>query len=259
MSAQTTVFNRGAIRPLECFSQGWQLVKNDYWLMVGITLVGMLVGSVVPFGILMGPMMCGIHMCMFALARGEKPTFNLLFKGFDLFVPSLIATIVQMVPTFVLIVPAYLALVFITIGSSVALQSNGGPPPPEFAAAFFVGFAVFFVFVLAVALVVGVFFAFTYQLVTDRRLSGLDACKTSARAALANLGGTLGLLVLCMAVGVVGMLCCYVGAILALPVIFGALDVAYARVFPPIQPAAAPGAYPPPPQFPDYGAHYPPV
>ena len=67
--------------------------KTQYWLFVGMTFVAFFIGSAVPFGILMGPMMCGIYLTCFAQRRREPVEFGLLFKGFDFFGPSVIATL----------------------------------------------------------------------------------------------------------------------------------------------------------------------
>ena len=53
-------FKRNAVEPIECIKAGFELIKSQYWLFMGISVVGMIIGSVVPLGILMGPMMCGI-------------------------------------------------------------------------------------------------------------------------------------------------------------------------------------------------------
>ena len=242
MSAQAAEFRKGAIRPLECLSAGWQLVKEKYWLMVGITAVAMIVGSLGPFGVLMGPMMCGIHLCVFALMRNEEISFNLLFKGFDFFVQSLIATLVQVVPVLVIVVP--FSIIFGVAAALMGASSGGRDPGPEFAIGLLVGYALFFVLIMAVSLVVGTLFMFVFQLIADRRLSGLDACKVSAKAALANIGGAIGLIALNMLLGLAGVLLCYVGAFLLLPIGIAAMDVAYRQVFPPSP--AAPGPYAPP-------------
>lgn len=257
MSAQPTDFNRGAIKPIECFSAGWAMIKNDYWLMVGVCFVGIMIGSVVPMGIILGPMMCGIHLCLLAIMRRERVEFALLFKGFDYFVPSLIATLIQVVPMLVILVPAYIIFIgaFIAAGAAAG-NSRNGEPPPEVALALFGGMALFVLVVLVVSAVVGLLFLFVYQLIVDRKLSGWDACKTSARAVMGNIGGALGLLVINMLLGIVGVMLCYVGAILVLPISFAAFDVAYRRVFPEMAMNAPPHYAPPP--APDYGQYYPP-
>ena len=38
-------FNRRALQPITCFREGWQLIKDDFWLFLGITVVGMLIGG----------------------------------------------------------------------------------------------------------------------------------------------------------------------------------------------------------------------
>ena len=90
-------FSRKAVEPVACIKAGWSLIRNQYWLFVGLSVVGVLIGSVVPFGILMGPMMCGIYLVLLEHMRGRPIEFGMLFKGFDYFVESLIATLLQFV------------------------------------------------------------------------------------------------------------------------------------------------------------------
>src|SRR6478752_4659273 len=103
-------FRRGAIRPTDCFRAGWELIKADYWLFLGIALVGWLLAALVPFGILAGPMMCGIYLCLFRAQRGRAVKFEILFKGFDYFVQSLIATLIMIVPLFAIMIAGYIAM-----------------------------------------------------------------------------------------------------------------------------------------------------
>jgi uncharacterized membrane protein len=219
------------VRPIECFTEGWQLVRPQYLLMLGISAVAILVGSMSPLGILMGPLMCGLYLCLFALMRDEPVEFGLLFKGFDHFVPSLIATLIQVVPVLIVLIPAYVVFIalFVMAGATGASHREAAGPALGVLVAGSMGL---FLVIMLVSVVVGVFFAFTYPLIVDRGLSGWDACRTSARAVLANLGGMLGLVLLNMVLSMVGLLLCYVGAFLVLPIGFGALAVAYRRVFP---------------------------
>ena len=68
-SIDSIEFQRGVVKPIECIKEGYNLIKDQYWLFVGIAAIGMLIGSAVPLGILMGPMMVGIYMAIFK--RGE--------------------------------------------------------------------------------------------------------------------------------------------------------------------------------------------
>lgn len=237
MSASLPEFNRGAVRPMECLRGGWDLIKGQYWLFLGMSVVAILVGSAVPMGILMGPMMCGLDLAFFRRQRGEPVTFDLLFKGFDYFKESVIATLIQVVPMILILIPTYIisfALFFTTFK-----PGRRGAPPDLFP--FFAFMSAIFLVIMAISIAIGIFFAFTYPLIVDRRLSGVDAVKTSIKAATGNLGGVLGLMLMMMLLSAVGVLFCYVGALLILPVHFAAWTVAYRQVFSPLS------APPPPP------------
>ncbi len=78
----------------------------------------------------------------------------------------------------------------------------------------------------------GALFMFMYPLIVDRKLSGFEAIKLSMRAALANFGGVLGLMLLSFLLGMVGALACYVGLIFLYPLNFAMIAVAYRQVFP---------------------------
>jgi uncharacterized membrane protein len=234
VSASLPEFNRGAIRPVECLKAGWELIKADYWLFLGISVVGILVGSAVPLGILLGPMMCGIYLCFLTRMRGERIEFGLLFKGFDHFGDSVIATLIQVVPMIVLIIPLY--IVFFIGMSTLAPERRSGSRTvndPSAMLTFLIVMGVVFLIVMLLVMALSALFVFSYPLIVDRRLSGVNAVKTSARAILANLGGALGLLFLNVLLGIVGLLFCYIGAFFVMPVGLAAWAVAYRKVFPP--------------------------
>jgi uncharacterized membrane protein len=87
-------------------------------------------------------------------------------------------------------------------------------------------------FVVIVSMAIHSLFLFAYPLIVDRKLAGLDAIKLSYRAALQNLGGIIGLLLLMCVLGILGVLACYIGVFLMMPVSFAAYAAAYRRVFP---------------------------
>jgi hypothetical protein len=228
MSANLPDFNRGAIRPIECLRGGWDLIKGQYWLFLGMAFVAIFIGSAVPLGILLGPMMCGLYLALLRRQRGEPVSFDLLFKGFDYFAESIVATLIQVLPMILILIPTY----FISFAFFFATMKPGrrGEPPDLFP--FFIFFIIIFLVVMLVSVAIGVLFAFTFPLIVDRRLSGLNAVKTSIKAAMANLGGVLGLVLLTMLLGLAGVLLCYVGAIFVLPISFAAWSIAYRQVFP---------------------------
>jgi len=245
-------FNRHAVRPIECLSSGWEQIKSQYWLIVGITVVGILIGSMGPLGILMGPMMCGIYLVLFRNMRRESIDFGMLFKGFDYFMDSLIATLIHVVPAIIVIVPFYLLFFVGAIVISPSHPGRGEEPNPGAVLGFFGFFILLMLVMMILMIIVGVLFAFAYALIVDRRLSGIEAVKLSVKAGLANFWGLLGLMLLNTLLSMVGVLACYVGAFLVMPIGIAAMANAYRSVFGLATGAARGPAYaspPPPPSF----------
>jgi hypothetical protein len=212
-----TEFRRGVVSPVECLKEGWELVKSQYWLFFGICIVGILVGSAFAI-VLMGPMLCGIYLSYFQHMRGERVTFDGLFKGFDYFGQSVIATLIQAIPAAIIIIPAYLIIAV----AMVAAGSGSRHPEEAFMPVFFIGMGVVFVLVMLLNIVVGIFFMFTYPLIVDRKLSGVEAVKTSIRAGRANFGGVAGLVLLSALISLGSVLLCYVGCLFVMPITIAA-------------------------------------
>ena len=238
MNPNPMEFRSGVIAPVECLKEGWQLIKDRYWLFLGITLVAMLIGGAVPV-VLVGAMMCGLYMCLLAQMRREPVEFAMLFKGFDYFVQGLVAAAIQTLP--VILIMAVGQVIFVAFTMIIMPAGRGEAMP----AVFWVGLVLFVLFAMIVSLVIHSLFLFAYPLIVDRKLSGLDAIKLSYRAALKNLSGIIGLMLLMGALGILGVLACYVGVFFVMPISFAAYAVAYRRVFP--ETASLGGPLPPPP------------
>lgn len=244
MTPDNIQFRTDVIKPVECVKEAWALIKDQYWLFLGIVFVGVIIGGAVPI-VLLGPMMVGIYICLFRRMRGEPVEFGTLFKGFDYFAQSLIAALLQMIPMVIVIVPMYV-IMFVFM---MTMMPRGGRMDPNESSTFvftLLGFELVFVLVIVtVAIIVTIFFLFAFPLIVDRNLSGVDAVKLSIKAARANFGGILGLVFVNAGLGILGVLCCYVGAFLVAPISLASYAVAYRRVFPEIsQNFASP---PPPP------------
>lgn len=217
------------VQPFELLRRGHDFIREQYWLFFGICLVGMLVASAVPFGIIMGPMLVGIYLCFLARERGETVEFAKLFEGFDSFKESFIATLVIIAATFVVIIP--LMLVFV-VGMVFLIdpQQNGpndGPPIALFALMF-----AFYVVLLLVNMLIVLPFLFAFQLIADHNVSGIDAVKLSAKAVRLNLFGLIGYLIVTTVVSIVLMMMCYIPLFFFLPVMFASLFLMYRDIFP---------------------------
>ena len=238
-------FRRNVVQPVECVKAGWALIRNQYWLFVGLCAVGMLVGSAVPLGILLGPMMCGIYLTLFMKRRGAPIEFATLFKGFDFFGPSVLATLIHIVPILAIIIPSYF-IFYVGMILSMATQDPNDPNPAAVLGVFF-GFALFIMVIMIVVTIISIGFTFSYPLIADRKLQGFDAVKLSFRAAMANFWRLLALALLTTFLQIGGVLLCYIGVILVFPINFAAIASAYEQVFGLANPNEQWSNLPPPP------------
>ena len=80
-------------RPGAWVGAGWDLVKADMGNYVLLALVFLALNSMVPM-ILQGPLMAGFHFFCIKRLMGRQTDFGDLFKGFNFFVPALVASLV---------------------------------------------------------------------------------------------------------------------------------------------------------------------
>jgi uncharacterized membrane protein len=244
MATPQLVFQRNAVQPVQSIKDAWELIKDQYWMFVGLAAVGMLIGSAVPAGILLGPMMCGLYLTYFRRMHNEPFDFGLLFKGFDYFGPSLVATLLHVIPILIIVIPSYIAFY---VGFILTIAMQGNEPNPAAALGVFAMFAVFWMVMVIVIIFISIGFTFSYPLIVDRKLGAMDAIKWSFRAAMANFWGLLGMSLLTGLLACAGMLLCYVGLFLVFPIQYGAIAVAYRRVFGLSEPPPFSSSLPPPP------------
>lgn len=225
-------FNRSAVKPVECVKQGWALIRDKYWLFLGITFVGGLIGGLAPFGILLGPMLCGIYLCLLHKMRGEEVKFETLFKGFDYFGQSIIPAIVQTVPVILLWLILYVPLIVMEMMPLLYPDEIVRGQRPAFSPSMFgYKFAVIG-FITLISTAIHVVFIFCYPLIAERNMKGTEAIKTSISATLGNIGGLIGLMLLQVLLSLGGLLACYFGLFFVIPIYYAADVIAYRQVFP---------------------------
>src|SRR5450432_3391891 len=172
-------------RPGAWVGAGWDLVKADMGNYVLIALVFLALNAMVPM-ILQGPLIAGFHVYCLKRLLGRQAEFSDLFKGFNFFVPALVASLVIMLFTF-----AGGLLCFIP------------------------------------GLVVAAMYKFTYLFIVDKRLDFWPAMQASHAVAKNDYFGFTMFLLLMALVDLLGVLCCFVGIFITLPVTFAAITVAY--------------------------------
>lgn len=232
-----TEFRTGAIKPIECFKEAWELIKKDYWILFAVALVGAIIGGVSLY-VLLGAMACGIFHCYLQSIDGKPVSFDGLWKGFSYFLPGLVVTLFIVIPMIIVYGIIYLPFVMsIVMGSKLSQD--------EFMAMLFGSLALDFVLII-IMVCFHTLLMFSFPLIVDRDLSGIQAIKTSARAVWKNMGGVVGLILVNFVLMILGYLAFCVGLYFVIPIILAGNAVAYRKIFP------APNARnfaPPPPNF----------
>lgn len=216
-------FNRGAIRPVECVKEGWELIKNDYWLLFAVALVGGLIGGVTLY-VLLGAMACGIIYTYLRKIDGNAIAFDDLWKGFQWFVPGLIVMLIIVVPMIIVY-----GIIYVPVLLAVVMGSNLSQD--EFMALMFGAIAVDLVFIL-IMVCIHTLLMFSFPLIVDRNLGAFGAVTTSAKAVLGNMGGVVGLFLVNFGLMILGQLAFCVGIYFVIPLVIASNVVAYRKVFP---------------------------
>lgn len=225
-------FNSGAIDASGCISNGWEMIKPNYWLYFGVSIVSLLMISCIPCVnfFIAGPIMGGIYFIYLKAMRNEPVDFGMMFKGFEKFVPLMVVGLVQSIPEII----AQAFRFSVDLGR-IGLTSGGRQMgDTQFAIAsgvMIVAVLVGLVFVV-IAAVWRVLLMFAVPLIVEYNLSPVDAMKLSARAAVSNVGGLILLLILQFLIALLGFVAICVGFFFVLPLIYAANAFAYRQVFP---------------------------
>src|SRR3982751_903254 len=114
---QPTEFQTGVISPIECVKEGFERIKNDYWILFAISLVGALIGAFTLY-ILFGAMACGMFYAFLKKIDGQPVVFDDLWKGMNFWAPGLVVTLFVAVPLLVYYIGVYVTLIGAIIAGS---------------------------------------------------------------------------------------------------------------------------------------------
>lgn len=216
-------FKVGEIQPLECYKEGWEIIKDDYWLLFAICLLGGLIGGITLY-ILLGAMVCGIFYSFLQKIDTGKVQLDDLWKGFKVLGPSFLVTLVIVIPLLFVYGIIYVPfLIAISMGSNLSGD--------EFMGLFIGALAIDSIFLLAMVCF-HTLLLFSFPLIVDRKLSAMQAMKTSAKAVWQNLAGVGGLIGIQFLLMLLGMLTCGLGFYFLTPIMIAGLAIGYRKVFP---------------------------
>ena len=216
-------FRRGVVKPIECYKEAWELIKNHFWLLLGVIFVGGVIGGASLY-ILLGAMTCGINYCYLRVIDRQGFSFEDLFKGFNYWLPGLIVGLF-------IIIPMIMLYGIIYVPPLIAMIANPNMRPEELVAVIGISFAVDLVFMVFMVCL-HTLLIFSFPLIVDKNLSAFQAMKTSARAVWANLGGVAGLFGVGFILCLLGMMAACVGIYFVIPLMMGANTLAYRKIFP---------------------------
>ena len=228
------------VRVISLLRRAFDLIRDQYWLFLGITLLGLLIGSAVPLGLVMGHVLVGIYSSYLERERKGRTEFQTMFIGFENFLEPLLAYLIILAVGLVILIPFMVVMMVIVMVPIIAAAQSAGPGnQPEVPATFFVMFLILYPLMIAVSLLSVLPFLFTFQLMADRNLRGIDAIKLSIRGVLANFWGVLWCLIALSFISFLAALMCYFPVFLLMPLTFGAMYLLYRDI------------YGPPPELPD--------
>jgi hypothetical protein len=258
---QNIQFYKGVIDATGCISNGWNLLKPNYWLYFGICIlatVAMMFLSCIPcLNLLMGglvnaPLVAGIYYVLLREMRGEPVEFGMMFKGYEKFVPVMVVGFIQSIPGVIFTILQWaLDLGRLAAQISSGARRGGGNfyqqgDGTDIAIAggllaLYIVVGVFF-FIFGIAWYIT--FAFALPLVIEHNISPIEAIKLSARAGWGNVGGLIVLLILSILMILAGVIALCFGVFFVVPLYYAAYAFAYRQVFPML--GQAPQTVPPP-------------
>lgn len=258
MMNATPQYYKSAIDATGCISNAWNLIKPNYGMFLGISLLTYVIIACIPClnVFLMGPIMGGFYYTALKAMRGEPIEFGMLFKGFERFVPLMVVGLIQSIPS--IIYQGFdLTIRFGNIGIESILndagsrgnffQEGGVDPRIIFASGYFIVILIVAAVLIIFSVLWAITFAFAIPIAMENEsLSPIDALKLSAKASWSNVGGIIVLAILSFLLGMAGVLALCIGFLFVLPIIWVSWAFAYRQVFPDLGPTIFRNEPPPP-------------
>ena len=209
-----------------CLSRGWELVKANFWICVGVVTlvyVCLMAGSFVPCVggivqlVIQGPLMGGLYWFFLKLIRGQEATVGDAFAGFSMgFMQLFLVSLVTGLLAGLCMVPGVVTLIAVTsMKAHISI--------PIIVVAFAVG--------AIPAVYLSVCWIFSLPLTIDKRLEFWPAMELSRKVVSMHWGGMFVFLLVCGLVSIMGVLALCVGILVAAPVVMAAVAYAYEAIF----------------------------
>lgn len=230
---------RSAVDAGGSISNAWEVIKQRYWMFVGIAFLTFIMTSYLYCisWFIMGPVMAGVYFVVFRAMRGEAVEFGMMFKGFEKFVPLMVVGLIQSIPRIlgdllgIAANFAQIAMMPLLDGNRDFFQSSQAP--------FAITGAIIVIFIIV--MIAFIVFAFAWRvaffcaipLMLEHDLTPGEAVKLSMRAGFSNVGGLVLLITLEGFIVLGGVLLFCVGIFfISIPIMYVADAFAYRLIFP---------------------------
>jgi uncharacterized membrane protein len=222
------------VRTLSLFRRTFELIRDQYWLFLGITLLAMLLGSAVPFGLIMGNVLVGVYACYSQRDRHGRAEFSTMFKGFENFLEPFLAFLIIFAVAMVVMLPMMVAMFVLIVWPILQQASAAGPnAPPTLPPGMTLTIVTMYPLMIAANILITMPFLFTFPLMAERNLRAVEAVKLSIQGVLRNFWGVLWCLIVVTMISIAGALMCYFPLFLLMPLTFGVFFTLYRDIYGP--------------------------
>jgi hypothetical protein len=212
----------------DCVTRAWELLKNNFWLLVGGTAISMIIqqaGSFIPIlGIVLplllyGVFYGGIYNLFLKALRGDNATIGDIFSGFsNRFIHLTLTTIIQAIVIIAIMgVAAGIAALLVPV-----LRTNNVNP--------WLLLSLLPIVIVPTAYLM-IAWSLSLPLVMDRGLTFWSAMEVSRQVVTMHWWKFLGLLIVATLITLLGVLACFIGAFVTMPIFFGMVAYAYDDIF----------------------------
>lgn len=219
----------GTLDVFSCLGRSFDLWKANFGRLVGATLLVMVVQMGMSLIPILGPLLGiflngvfygGIYYYYLGVIRGEHREIGDAFAGFSkAFVPLMLTSLLMFGLLFALVVPILLPWILTIIKAVSAGATN--PPPPSAGMLLGLGFTAVLGIYLSIAWVFG------FVLVIDKGLGPWTALEVSRRVVTHQWFRVFFVMLLGTILAMLGMIGFFIGVLVTLPLMFGAMLYAY--------------------------------
>lgn len=202
-----------SFRSMDYINQAWADIQKDWGTTFLTGLIFYFLGIVAPF--LVGGIYIGKYN---ERTRGEKYEMGTLFKGFDHGMPIFMYLLISMgIAMVVVMIPYILFAVFMALAQESAIF-------------ILLGFFMLFIMMIG-AFLIGTLFFFSLHFIIFAGMDAWPAMKASTAIVRNNLGTVFIFILICGLLNMLGIMMCFVGVFVTMPLIYIAYYYAFNDVF----------------------------